>query len=187
MPMTQARETPPGVKDSQTNEAMFTRNPQTTTSVRVMDLFIPLLNFFIWFVVGVDAERFLFASMNFAAPWRNAPIAPISAANAIAMAIQVFIIVRLLKSNRRNKESAATYISKADASPAGNVDGPRYLHPWRYEFLCFRDGERCALCKSVSIRLWVNHIDGQRGNNQQENLRLLCRHCLVAESRFKND
>lgn len=53
---------------------------------------------------------------------------------------------------------------------------------WAYRFLVLRDGELCARCFNIPTTqndLDIDHIDGDPWNNDQNNLRLLCRRCNV--------
>lgn len=66
------------------------------------------------------------------------------------------------------------------------------IRPWIYRYLCLRDGETCAICgkiptcpitkKGMSKYLDIDHVDGNKKNNNDDNLRLLCRSCNVSES-----
>lgn len=66
------------------------------------------------------------------------------------------------------------------------------VRPWIYRYLCLRDGERCFICgkdptclrvkKGTSKLFDIDHIDGNKKNNDDSNLRLLCRSCNVRES-----
>jgi len=54
---------------------------------------------------------------------------------------------------------------------------------WAYRFLCLRDGEHCQECgeaPTTPYGLDIDHIDGNKGNSAESNLRLLCRSCNVA-------
>jgi len=59
---------------------------------------------------------------------------------------------------------------------------------WVYRYLVLRDGEQCARCYEIpttqnssatQIILEIDHIDGNPNNNDQDNLRLLCKRCNV--------
>jgi len=43
--------------------------------------------------------------------------------------------------------------------------------------LAFRDGEKCNSCSANDKELVIDHIDGNRQNENPANLRLLCRSC----------
>jgi len=54
---------------------------------------------------------------------------------------------------------------------------------WAYRFLVLRDGEVCQDCGEIPTTrngLDIDHIDGDENNNEESNLRLLCRKCNVA-------
>jgi len=54
---------------------------------------------------------------------------------------------------------------------------------WAYRFLVLRDGELCQTCGEIPTTrngLDIDHIDGAEHNNEESNLRLLCRTCNVA-------
>lgn len=51
-----------------------------------------------------------------------------------------------------------------------------------YDILVKRDGNKCSVCSITewngkSIRLWVDHIDGNATNNAPNNFRLICPNC----------
>lgn len=52
-----------------------------------------------------------------------------------------------------------------------------------YKFLVERDGNRCQICSlpgvwnEKSLRLWVDHTDGNATNNNPSNFRLVCPNC----------
>lgn len=53
---------------------------------------------------------------------------------------------------------------------------------WAYRYLVLRDGERCARCFKIPTaqnKLDIDHSDGNPQNNEESNLRLLCRRCNV--------
>ena len=53
---------------------------------------------------------------------------------------------------------------------------------WAYRFLVLRDGELCARCFNIPTTqntLDIDHLDGNDWNNEEDNLRLLCRRCNV--------
>jgi hypothetical protein len=58
------------------------------------------------------------------------------------------------------------------------------LRKKHYNQLCERDGGRCRVCgkRPPEVYLEVDHIDGNKENNHQENLQLLCR----TDNRKKN-
>jgi len=54
---------------------------------------------------------------------------------------------------------------------------------WAYRFLVLRDGEFCQICgrfPTTPFALDIDHIDGNKKNNDESNLRLLCRRCNVS-------
>lgn len=53
-----------------------------------------------------------------------------------------------------------------------------------YRLLALRDGELCALC-GQDPPLDIDHLDGDPTNNDDTNLRLLCRPCNVKRQRAK--
>ena len=48
---------------------------------------------------------------------------------------------------------------------------------WEYRFLALRDGEKCKSCGKTDAELVIDHIDGNRQNEDPANKRLLCRSC----------
>jgi len=53
---------------------------------------------------------------------------------------------------------------------------------WAYRYLVLRDGEHCDICTKIPTTrnsLDIDHKDGNKNNNDPQNLRLLCRHCNV--------
>jgi len=59
---------------------------------------------------------------------------------------------------------------------------------WAYRFLVLRDGEYCQACsESPTTRngLDIDHIDGDEHNNEESNMRLLCRKCNVARENHR--
>jgi hypothetical protein len=48
---------------------------------------------------------------------------------------------------------------------------------WQYRFLAQRDSEMCNSCGITGKELVIDHIDGNRQNENPVNLRLLCRSC----------
>lgn len=70
----------------------------------------------------------------------------------------------------------------------------RSVRPWVYRYLTCRDGEKCSICGRMTVSkpkkgtvingyqyLDIDHIDGNKKNNDYNNLRLLCRSCNVKE------
>ena len=54
---------------------------------------------------------------------------------------------------------------------------------WAYRYLVLRDGELCQICRRVPTTFYgldIDHLDGNKHNNNEWNLRLLCRRCNVA-------
>jgi len=54
---------------------------------------------------------------------------------------------------------------------------------WAYRYLVLRDGELCQLCHKVPTTFYgldIDHVDGDKNNNRESNLRLLCRRCNVS-------
>jgi len=59
---------------------------------------------------------------------------------------------------------------------------------WAYKFLVLRDGEQCQDCGLIPTTrntLDIDHIDRDKHNNEESNLRLLCRACNVARENKK--
>ena len=49
---------------------------------------------------------------------------------------------------------------------------------WEFQFLVLRDGgEKCKSCGKTGSELVIDHIDGNRQNEDPANKRLLCRSC----------
>jgi len=62
------------------------------------------------------------------------------------------------------------------------LEGKLTARPHIYQLLVDRDGNECSVCKITewngqSIRLWVDHIDGDATNNAPLNFRLICPNC----------
>ena len=54
---------------------------------------------------------------------------------------------------------------------------------WAYRYLVLRDGELCQICRRVPTTFYgldIDPLDGNKHNNDEWNLRLLCRRCNVA-------
>lgn len=54
---------------------------------------------------------------------------------------------------------------------------------WAYRYLVLRDGEFCQLCHKIPTTFYgldIDHVDGDKNNNRESNLRLLCRRCNVS-------
>src|SRR4030042_1905599 len=59
---------------------------------------------------------------------------------------------------------------------------------WAYRFLVLRDGEFCRICgdpPTTRNGLDIDHKDGNKANNEESNLRLLCRKCNVARENHR--
>lgn len=73
------------------------------------------------------------------------------------------------------------------------AQGLLYQRRFIYDLLKDRDGNECSICgitewQQKSIRLWVDHVDGNATNNLPENFRLICPNCesQTDTSRGKN-
>ena len=48
---------------------------------------------------------------------------------------------------------------------------------YEFEYLALRDGKKCKSCGATEKELVIDHIDGNRQNENPSNKRLLCRSC----------
>ena len=60
---------------------------------------------------------------------------------------------------------------------------PASVSIWQYRYLVKRDGDTCQKCgiSSLEKNLEIDRIDGDPGDNDPSNLRLLCHSCNVSE------
>ena len=59
---------------------------------------------------------------------------------------------------------------------------------WAYRYLCLRDGEVCRECGKIPTTFYgldIDHVDCNKHNNAESNLRLLCRRCNVSRENRK--